>query len=88
MAGTPVLKTSPLSAQFRGRDISRAPFSRVVTAVAQKKVGPAKKEPRGLLNGTACAQTKKTHLATLMHQPPLSAFKQTVSTPHVMKCDK
>lgn len=75
MASTPVLKASPLSAQFRGRDISRAPFSRVVTAVAQKKVGPAKKEPRGLLHGTACALDQEDAFSNLDASAPAVSFQ-------------
>ena len=50
MAGAPVFKTSPL-AQFRSQGIARAPCSRVVTAVAQRKAAAVKKETRELISG-------------------------------------
>ena len=50
MAGAPVIKTSPL-AQFRSQGIARAPCSRVVTAVAQRKAAPVKKGTRELISG-------------------------------------
>ncbi|KAK9846572.1 hypothetical protein WJX81_006817 [Elliptochloris bilobata] len=82
ITGTPVLKASPLAAKFQGRNLNRTPFSRVVTAVAQRKAVPAKKEPQGLLNGAL-----STAALALLVAPARAQSEAAVSTTAVSAVD-